>query len=257
MTESRGRRSRSRPARAYTSTAVYYDRIYSQKEYGAEARRVERWIRRYGRPKSHTLLDVACGTGNHLTYLARRFEATGVDKDAGMLRIARKKLPNVRFVRGRMESFRLGRRFDAITCLFSAVGYVRSEADLRRTLRNFARHLEPGGVAVIEPWFTPEQYRTGAVHAQIFGPPDDPIVRMNVSERRGRRSILDMHHLVRTRRGIHHFVERHDLGLFSVPTFLDALRGAGFRAQFRRRGLLRHRGIYLARLPTTRRPAAR
>ncbi len=257
MTESKGGRSRSRPARAYTSTAVYYDRIYSQKEYGAEARRVERWIRRYGRPKSHTLLDVACGTGNHLTYLSHRFEATGVDVDAGMLRIARKKLPNVRFVRGRMESFRLGRRFDAITCLFSAIGYVRSEADLRRTLRNFARHLEPGGVAVIEPWFTPERYRTGAVHAQIFGPPDDPIVRMNVSERRGRRSILDMHHLVASPRGIQHFIERHDLGLFSVRTFLAAFREAGFRAQFRRRGLVGHRGIYLAVLPRSVGPVAR
>jgi SAM-dependent methyltransferase len=240
---------------AYSFSAPIYDRIYSGKDYAGESRQIVRWIRQYGRARSRTLLDVACGSGNHLAHLSRRFEATGVDSEERMLRVARRKLPRARFVRGRMESFRLGRTFDAITCLFSAIGYVRSESELRRTIRNFARHLAPGGIAIVEPWLTRGQYRAGAVHARIYGTPKDPIVRMDVSARRGDRSILDLHHLIATRGGVRHWVERHDLGMFSVRTYLAAFRAAGFRARYRRRGFLRGRGIYLAVL--SKRPRGR
>ena len=243
-----------RPPRVlpYASTAELYDRIYSWKDYAAESRQIVAWVRRFGRPHSRSLLDVACGTGAHLAYLSRTFEATGVDVNEGMLSVARRKLPRVRFVRGRMESFRLGRRFDAITCLFSAIGYLPNESELRRTLRNFARHLKPGGVAIVEPWLTRAKYRTGAIHAQILGTPDDPIVRMNISGRRGNRSIMDQHHLIATPHGIRHWVERYDLGLFEVATFLAAFRAAGFRVQFRRRGFMKGRGVYVAVLRSPR-----
>ncbi len=44
-----------------------------------------------------------------------------------------------------MESFDLAKEFDVITCLFRAIGYVRTLPALEATLRNFARHLRPGG----------------------------------------------------------------------------------------------------------------
>lgn len=135
-----------------------------------------------------------------------------------MLRVARKRLPGVRFVHGRMEDFRIGRRFDVVTCLFSAIGYVRSEPALRRTLRTLARHLAPEGVVIVEPWFTPQVYRVGRIHLASFGTKELPIARMNLSEKRANRSIMDMHYLVGTPRGVRHWVERHDLALFDVAT---------------------------------------
>jgi SAM-dependent methyltransferase len=241
------RRSTSRPSGvAYSLSASVYDQIYASKDYAAEARRVRELVREHGPANATTLLDVACGTGTHLGYLAKWFDVTGVDPTPGMLQVARRKLPGVRLVRGTMQEFDLHREFDVITCLFSSIGYVRSVRDLRRTLRNFAAHLRPGGVAIVEPWLTPGVYRAGEVHLDAYGPKSLPIVRMNLSERRGDRSIMDMHHLVATPRGVRHWVERHDLGMFPVATFLTAFDAAGFRVRFLKHGLMKERGLYVA-----------
>ncbi len=246
------RRTAKRPAIPYSFTARIYDEIYAWKDYGAESRRIRRLIQEYGPPHPRTLLDVACGTGAHLAYLSRGFDSTGLDLTGGMLRVARRKLPNVRFVRGTMENFDLGRRFDVITCLFSAIGYVRTVRDLRRTLRTFARHLNPGGVAIVEPWLMREVYRPGHVHVGTYGNPKFPIVRMNLSEKRGNRSIMDMHHLVGTPQGVRYWVEHHDIGMFEVRTYLAAFRAAGLRARFLQHGLMKGRGLYVAVLPAPR-----
>ena len=79
-----------------------------------------------------SLLDVACGTGGHLVHLRRWYEVMGVDIDAGMLDEARRRLPGDTFVEGDMRSFRLHRTFDAVSCLFSSIGYMRSEAGSAR-----------------------------------------------------------------------------------------------------------------------------
>jgi ubiquinone/menaquinone biosynthesis C-methylase UbiE len=235
---------------AYRRSAEYYDAIYSFKDYSAEAREIARLVRKFGRPGSRTLLDVACGTGNHLVKLQRNFDVTGVDVNPLMLREARRKLPNVRFVRGRMQTLDLGRTFDVVTCLFSAVAYVRNTGELRRTIAQFAVHLNPGGVAIVEPFLRPSEYRAGGFHAQVFGDPEHPIVRMNRSDRRRDRAIMDMHHLVPTERGVRHWVEHHDLGLFPPRTYLAAFRAAGLRPRLLR-GWTPSRGLYVAVRPAT------
>lgn len=246
---SASRSAAKRPGIPYSFTARIYDEIYAWKDYAGECRRIRQLIRQYGPPHPRTLLDVACGTGAHLAYLSRGLDATGLDLTEGMLRVARRKLPRVRFVRGRMEAFDLGRKFDVITCLFSAIGYARSPRDLRRIFHNFSRHLHPGGVAIVEPWLTRAVYRTGHVHVGRYGTAQFPIIRMNLAERRGNRSIMDMHHLVATPQGIRHWVEHHDMGMFEVRTYLAAFREAGFRARFLKNGLMKDRGLYVATLP--------
>lgn len=238
-----------RPLPAYRESAAFYDAIYSFKDYARESRQIERLVRKYGRPDSRTLLDVACGTGNHLAQLRRRFQVTGVEPNPAMLRVARRKLPGVPLVRARMETFDLGRSFDVVTCLFSAIGYVRSERDLRGTLARFAAHVRPGGVVIVEPWIRASDYRTGRYHAQIFGTPERPIARMNRSLRRGARSIMDMHHLVATDGGVQHWVEHHDLGLFSARAYRAAFRAAGLEPHSLP-GWQASRGLYVGVRPS-------
>ncbi len=236
----------------YGGLASYYDPLHSAKGYAEEGRRVRDVVRRFGPPHARTLLDVACGTGGHLQYLQRWFECRGLDASAPMLRIARRRVPGVPLTRGRMESFRLAARFDVITCLFSAIGYVRTLPALEGTLRNFARHLRPGGVAVIEPWIAPEEYRAGTSHLFTFDTPQLRIARMNVSARRGNQSILEFHYLVaEPGRPVRYARDRHVLGLFSVPQTLERMRRAGFRARFFPRGLStrRDRGLYVGVRP--------
>ena len=54
----------------YTKTAKHYDAVYSDKDYAGESQRLASIIRERA-PMARTLLDVACGTGRHLEYLAK------------------------------------------------------------------------------------------------------------------------------------------------------------------------------------------
>ena len=235
------------PRTPYSDVASVYDRVYAWKDYGHEADRVRSLIRRYCARPPRTLLDVACGTGSHLVHLSRSFDSTGVDLSEEMLAVARKRLPQVRFHRAPMQEFRLGETFDALTCLFSAIGYVRSEAELRRTLRTFSRHLREGGVAIVEPWLTPGTFRSGEVRVSVQRSRAGPLVRMNSAEMRGGRSILTMHYLVGEGGVVRHWSEVHNMGLFSRATMEAAFRAAGLRARYLRRGLMPGRGLYVAR----------
>jgi ubiquinone/menaquinone biosynthesis C-methylase UbiE len=231
----------------YRDLARYYDLIYSSKDYAGEAVRLRQLIARHKRSAGDELLEVACGSGKHLEQLARDYTCTGVDLNEGMLAIARERLPGVRFHRADMATMDLGWQFDVLTCLFSSIGYVKTEGRLRQTIENFARHLRPGGVAIVEPWFTREAYRAGTAHMTTYDGGDVKIARLNVSELAGDVSIMDMHYLVaEARRGVTHFVDRHELGLFATERTLAIMREAGLEAEYREEGLMAGRSLYVA-----------
>src|ERR1039457_3545618 len=142
----------------YTDLARYYDLIYSWKDYQKEAATIQRLIARYKRSKGKDLLEVACGTGRHIQYLKDKFHVLGTDISAGMLGVARQNVKGMHFQRADMVTLNLGKEFDVILCLFSSIGYVKTSADLKRTLQNFGRHLKKGGVVIIEPWLTKETF---------------------------------------------------------------------------------------------------
>ena len=116
----------------YGRSAVYYDAIYSRKNYEKESNKLHQFIQRYKKSAGDTLLDVACGTGNHLKYLKQWYDVEGLDINPTMLKQARKKHPRITFHRGDMCSFILRKRFAVITCLFSAIGTSRPRRGYER-----------------------------------------------------------------------------------------------------------------------------
>ncbi|NOZ29640.1 MAG: class I SAM-dependent methyltransferase [Chloroflexi bacterium] len=232
----------------YARSARFYDALYAWKDYRREAEKLHRWIQQYKRSPGNALLDVACGTGKHLVHLREHYEVEGLDLNAEMLEIARQRLPDVTFHQADMADFDLGRQFDAIVCLFSAIGYVKTLDRLRQALACMRRHVYPGGLVIVEPWFTPEEYHPDTVHATFVDEPDLKIARINVSEQEGRISILDLHYLVGTPAGVEYFSERHELGMFTQEEYLEAFRSIGLEAFHEPDGLT-GRGIYVGRRP--------
>lgn len=239
----RGRPQRSGPM-MFHELAGYYDALNAWKDYRSESVRLEGIARRYGRSGGTSWLDVACGTGKHLEFLRRGHDCVGVDGSAEMLRLARRRLPGVRLVHADMRTFRLEQEFDVVSCLFSAVGHLRTERDLALAFANFARHAKPGGVVIAEPWIDPAKFRKGMVHLRTYDTPSVKAVRVAYSSRRGKRSRIHYHYLIaEAGRGIRHLSEADEGLLVSRGRLVELMRRAGLDARFLPRGLWGDRGL--------------
>jgi ubiquinone/menaquinone biosynthesis C-methylase UbiE len=222
--------------------------IYHFKDYQKEAQKIETLIQQHKKSQGEHLLDVACGTGNHIAYLKQHYNVEGLDSSPEMLRIARRKHPDVVFHRGDMTSFNLDSRFDIITCLFSAIGHVKTKARMRRAVRNMAYHLQPGGLMILEPWITPANFRKGIVGYNSVEKPNLKIARINVSKVRGPVSAFEYHYLIGTPSKVLHVIDRGLLGLWTHEEHLEAFRDAGLEVSFDSEGLM-GRGLYLGLKP--------
>jgi ubiquinone/menaquinone biosynthesis C-methylase UbiE len=233
-------------AGSYEKQAVYYDAIYAAqgKDYQKEAEQIHEVIKSYKRSSGSRLLDVGCGTGGHFGVLKDWYGVEGLDIDAHMLNVARQRFPGVAFHAGDMVDFQLPGRFDAITCLFSAIGYTRTLERMRAAVRNMGQHLAPGGVLVVEPWFGPDQWVVGKVHAAYVDRPDLKIARINISEREGSVSTFTYHFLVGSEGKVESFTERHELGLFTEEEYRSAFEAAGLEVALDKKGIT-GRGLYV------------
>jgi SAM-dependent methyltransferase len=222
-----------------------YDAIYHFKNYARECE-ILRAVIAVAAPGARTILDVACGTGEHDKFLKQHYAVDGVDLNENYLRAARVKNAAGRYTRADMTGFDLARTYDAVTCLFSAIGYVRTVDMMHRAVACMARHVKPGGVLIVEPWFTPDAWKPGSsfIHAGEIGA--DKVCRMSLSGREGNLSVVQMHYLRSTPGGIEHYSERLELGLFTRDEMTRAFESANMEVRYDTEGLM-GRGLYIAR----------
>jgi SAM-dependent methyltransferase len=232
----------------FDASADVYDLVYSSfKNYAEEAGLLTEWLERY-RPGVQTVLDAACGTGEHAALLASRgFDVHGIDINSAFIGIAREKAPAASFTTADMTDFSLHQRFDAVLCLFSSIGYVKSIDRVVIALGQLAQHLADDGVMLIEPWFTPDQWRVDHVDHRFASNGDVMVSRMAFSGRAGNISTIRFHYLIgRQDRGIEYTSELHELGPFTRDEMLNAFHSAGLDVAYDETGLS-GRGLYIAR----------
>jgi SAM-dependent methyltransferase len=94
-------------------------------------------------------LDAGCGTGFQTALLdALGYRAHGVDLSPALLAVARERLPQATFVRGRLESLPYAdARFEAIACCGSTLSFVQDPA---AALAELGRVLRSGGRLLVE-----------------------------------------------------------------------------------------------------------
>lgn len=192
----------------FTNSADLYDVIYSFKDYASEATKIHALIQeRY--PGAKTLLDVACGTGMHMAALSAYYEVDGLDLQPELLAFARERNPSATIYQADMREFHLDKTYDAVTCLFSSIGYVQ-------TLQGLSQAIETMKIA-----------------------------RINNTRVVGRLSVLNFGHLVGEADGVRHFAETHTMGLFTHEEQLDAFRQAGLTVAHDPEGLI-GRGLFIS-----------
>ncbi|QIQ01842.1 class I SAM-dependent DNA methyltransferase [Streptomyces liangshanensis] len=229
------------------SAKIYYAQHTARgKDYRAEAEAVAEQIR-LRLPGASSVLDVACGTGGHLGPFTELIGyAEGVDLSEPMLEIARRELPaELPLHVGDMRDFDLGRTFDSLTCLFASIGYVGSVDELRASLVRFARHVRPGGVVVVEPWWFPDTFVDRWVSGDIVRWEGDTISRMSHTVREGDTSRMEVHYLrASPDTGVQHLTEVHRAMLFTREQYETAFSLAGLRPEYVP-GILSGRGLFV------------
>jgi SAM-dependent methyltransferase len=216
----------------FRDTAHVYDVIYDAmgKDYERESADIHALVQAR-RPGASTLLDVACGTGGHLRHLRAHYEVTGTDVEPAMLQQAAERLPGVPLHEADMRTLALGRRFDAVMCLFSSIGYLRDRGELDTAVAAMANHLAPGGVLVVDGWVRPDAWRDQSPPHTLVGQADElTVVRVGRSERDGSETRLEMHYLIADAGRIEHRVEEHRMHLFTPEEYEGAFRAAGLGA---------------------------
>ncbi|MEV0644886.1 class I SAM-dependent methyltransferase [Phytomonospora sp. NPDC050363] len=204
--------------------ATVYDLLYSGKDYAGESAAVTELIRERV-PDAAALLDVACGSGGHLRYLSEPFAAEGLELSPQMAAIARGRGCAVTV--GDMRGFDLGRRFDAVVCLFGAIGYAGGDAGLDAAVASMAAHLRPGGVVMVENFRAPGEFFDGYRVAGAWEEDGRVLTRLSVSRKRGSLGVVDMHMVYADDAGVRSFVDRHEMSLYSAADFERAFAAAG------------------------------
>ena len=231
----------------FHSSAEYYDLIYSAfKDYASEAAQIAALLRRLN-PQCRTVLDVGCGTGEHARRLsAEGFAVDGLDLDPVFVRIAEAKNPSGRFFEADMSDFDLKHRYDAVLCLFSSIGYVRTLDRVKEALMCFREHLAPEGVAIVEPWFPPGILDTTRVFTHTAEANGVRVTRNARTEVVGTLSRLVFDYDIDDHGASRRVSEVHELGLFTTEELTMAFREAGLDVEHDAEGLT-GRGLFIAR----------
>lgn len=149
---------------AFEQYAPWYDLLYEDKNYAAEADFVDAQLLRHGARRG-ALLDLGCGTGVHAVAFARKgWRVTGIDISADMIRRAGERLAQdpqpVTLRQGDVSEAGPERNFDAAVSLFHVASYQTSPARLQGMFANACAALKPGSLLLFDYWYG------GAVLAQ-------------------------------------------------------------------------------------------
>lgn len=216
----------------YTELAGWFHLITAPEDYAEEAEFFWAAICEAARRPVESILELGSGGGNNAFHLKQHCALTLVDLSAAMVELSREINPECRHHVGDMRTFDAGGRFDAVF-IHDAVGYLTSIDDVRATIENAARHLEPGGAVLVAPDHVVENFRDGVEHGGHSK--DGRAVRYE--EHTWDPDPADSNYLT-------HYVYRlsepggeerivedtHVLGLFSRAEWLDAIERAGLAA---------------------------
>jgi predicted TPR repeat methyltransferase len=220
----------------FLAYARYYDLLYRDKPYSAEATYVTDLARRNGCTVD-SLLELGVGTGGHAVHfldVARRVD--GVDLSADMLSAAearRRALPPVTANRlslhlGDVRDVRLGRRFSLVVSMFHVISYQCANEHVMEAFRTAREHLDRGGLFIFDLWHGPGVLsEPPVVRVRRFRDEETEVERIAEPFLRSRENIVDVNYSIRVTdrrsKAVDVIVEKHEMRYFFEPELLHML----------------------------------
>lgn len=144
--------------RAYNKLAEYYDLIYGKREnFVEDCDFLDIIFKRFCQNKPVELLDIGCGTGNHVLILAERgMKVIGIDQSEKMIQVSKKKAKKKRidstfFVQD-MRYLKIPKKVDCAISMFNGFGYLLTQQDLEQFLSSLHKSLKEDSLFVFEFW---------------------------------------------------------------------------------------------------------
>lgn len=207
----------------YKKFASYYDLIYEKMDLNKESEFIKWAVEQHKTSEGNKLLDMACGTGRHADMLKDTFEILGVDINPEMLKIAREKLPDIKFIDGDMKNLDLDDSFDVIICMFSAMNYNTIMEEFKRTIKNFYNHLHKGGVLIFDLGINQENWIEGLVSVDTVVDENLKLARICQSHLEDGIFNANFVFLIKENGKLDFDIDQHKLGVFRIEEVIDSL----------------------------------
>lgn len=218
----------------YKNLSSYYDKIYSKKDYSGESMFIKKMIKKHCTSEGFELLDLGCGTGNHMQHLKDDFKVTGFDLNKGMLDIARKRYTDVELIEGDMRSFDLRKKFDAIIWMFTLVNYNSNKEELTDCIKNISSHLKKGGVLIFDVGLSEvSKVRHGKLFFETYEDEHEQVVRFSqwlsdpIEKDKFHAKFIFM--MKSEGKPVDFELDHHELGLFTTPYLKKVLLEHGIK----------------------------
>lgn len=135
--------------------AKYYEIAFSFINAKKQGNSFEEFIKKYGKIKVNSVLDLGCGTALQLREMARRgYDSIGLDASSKMLEYlkneAEKENVKIETIKADMNNFKLKQKVDFAYIMMGSIVYTKNNALFLSHLNSVANSLNSGGLYLIE-----------------------------------------------------------------------------------------------------------
>ncbi|NWJ51797.1 MAG: class I SAM-dependent methyltransferase [Bacteroidetes bacterium] len=198
----------------------YYDLLYRNKDYIAEANYIDSCIKSYS-PYAKKILEFGSGTGGHGLILKKSgYDIYGLERSKQMVEEAL--LHGFPCEQADITNFELTAKFDVVISLFHVISYINDNPSLEKVFRNASKNLDIGGLFIFDIWYSPAVYhQKPETRIKKVENEEIIVIRMAEPENHINSNVVDVNYsiMVKDKRieKWTEFHETHSMRHFSIP----------------------------------------
>jgi SAM-dependent methyltransferase len=210
----------------------YYDLLYQDKDYNAEANYISNCIKTYF-PSAKTIIEFGSGTGRHGLILQKLgYDTYGLERSKQMVEEAI--FHGFPCKQADVTNFEIDRKFDVVISLFHVISYITANASLEKVFRNASMCLNSNGLFIFDVWYSPAVYhQKPETRIKKVENEEINVIRMAEAEINVNQNVVDVNYsiLIKNKSSDKwiEFQETHPMRHFSIPEISLLATFTGFQ----------------------------